>query len=138
MIAAWIWTLIWYVLLDPLKWIIMWLLNEEGVRDWTSRHLGPKKNLQRRSRDTSKDAEKEFSGPPGMVPPSFGNPLGRASMSKPVSAVLDRNSASVVAIDRGSMQVGHKDKDSSSRKTHACTLTTRKTHACAHPQVSLP
>ncbi len=32
---------------------------------------------------------------------SYQNPLGRASLSQPVCAVLDRKSASVVAVSRG-------------------------------------
>lgn len=31
-IVAWIWAMIWYVGLDPVKWMIMWILNEEGIR----------------------------------------------------------------------------------------------------------
>lgn len=34
-----------------------------------------------------------------MAPATFTNPLGRASLSKPVSAVLDRASAAIVAIN---------------------------------------
>jgi hypothetical protein len=26
-------SIIWYVALDPLKWLMMYILNEEGVRD---------------------------------------------------------------------------------------------------------
>ena len=104
MICAWIWSLIWYVPLDPLKWIMVWVLNEDGIRNQLSFRKLTKDTLDRHSRDTVKG--KEFAGPPGMVASNFTNPLGRASMSKPVSAVLDRNSASVVAIDRSSMKVG--------------------------------
>jgi len=38
-----------------------------------------------------------------MVPANFSNPLGRASMTMPVTGVLDRSSAAVVAINRNSM-----------------------------------
>lgn len=31
-IAAWIWALIWHFGLDPIKWIMMYILDEEGIR----------------------------------------------------------------------------------------------------------
>nr|QEH60479.1 H+-translocating ATPase P-type [Dunaliella maritima] len=102
-IVAWIWSAIWYVLLDPIKWILFWILNEEGFRDTMSWRESTKRSLDRRSKDDIGD--KEFTGPSGMVPANYSNPLGRASMSKPVSAVLDRKSASLVAINRNSMTV---------------------------------
>ncbi len=33
MIVAWIWSIIWYLGLDPIKWVMMYILNEDGVRD---------------------------------------------------------------------------------------------------------
>lgn len=33
MLVAWIWSGIWYMLLDPIKWCLCWLLNEDGFRD---------------------------------------------------------------------------------------------------------
>ena len=33
MIVAWIWSLIWYLGLDPIKWMMMYALNEDGWRD---------------------------------------------------------------------------------------------------------
>lgn len=35
-IVAWIWAAIWYVLLDPIKWALCWVLNEDGFRDTVS------------------------------------------------------------------------------------------------------
>jgi H+-transporting ATPase len=35
-IVAWIWSALWYLLLDPLKWIMCWILNEDGFRDQVS------------------------------------------------------------------------------------------------------
>ena len=32
-IVAWIWALIWYLGLDPIKWMMMYFLNEDGIRD---------------------------------------------------------------------------------------------------------
>ncbi len=44
----------------------------------------------------------QYEGPGGMVAATAANPLGRASMSKPVAAVLARESAAVVPIRRDS------------------------------------
>nr|P54210.1 RecName: Full=Plasma membrane ATPase; AltName: Full=Proton pump [Dunaliella acidophila]AAB49042.1 plasma membrane proton ATPase [Dunaliella acidophila] len=104
-IVAWIWAALFYTALDPLKWGLMWIMNDDGFRD---RHAWRKSNheaMERRSREQLDN--KEFAGPSGMVPANFSNPLGRASMSKPVSALLDRKSASLVAINRSSMTVSH-------------------------------
>jgi hypothetical protein len=35
-IVAWIWAAIWYLFLDPLKWLLCWALNEDGFRDQVS------------------------------------------------------------------------------------------------------
>lgn len=32
-VVALIWSIIWYVALDPIKWIMAWMLNEDGFRD---------------------------------------------------------------------------------------------------------
>ena len=32
-IAAWIWSGLFYMLLDPIKWALIWILNEDGYRD---------------------------------------------------------------------------------------------------------
>ena len=32
-IVALIWSIIWYVALDPIKWIMAWILNEDGFRN---------------------------------------------------------------------------------------------------------
>ena len=31
-VVAWVWAAIWYIGLDPIKWLMMWVLNEEGIR----------------------------------------------------------------------------------------------------------
>ncbi len=31
-VASWIWAMIWYILLDPIKWLMFYMLNEEGFR----------------------------------------------------------------------------------------------------------
>jgi hypothetical protein len=35
-IVAWVWSAIWYVMLDPIKWALAWVLNEDGFRDQVS------------------------------------------------------------------------------------------------------
>ena len=32
-IVAWIWSIIWYMGLDPIKWMMMYILNEDGIRN---------------------------------------------------------------------------------------------------------
>lgn len=94
-IVAWIWSAIWYIPLDLIKWGLCWFLNEDGFRDQPAW-----KKSQKRLDRPSKSPE--YAGPAGMVSATHGNPLGRASMSKPVAAVLDRASAAVVPIKRDS------------------------------------
>jgi hypothetical protein len=31
-IVAWVWAAIWYLGLDPLKWVLMYMMDEEGIR----------------------------------------------------------------------------------------------------------
>ena len=31
-IVAWVWSLMWYVALDPIKWAMAYILDEEGIR----------------------------------------------------------------------------------------------------------
>eukprot|EP00195_Chlamydomonas_chlamydogama_P015211 CAMPEP_0202890410 /NCGR_PEP_ID=MMETSP1392-20130828/817_1 /ASSEMBLY_ACC=CAM_ASM_000868 /TAXON_ID=225041 /ORGANISM="Chlamydomonas chlamydogama, Strain SAG 11-48b" /LENGTH=1114 /DNA_ID=CAMNT_0049573971 /DNA_START=250 /DNA_END=3594 /DNA_ORIENTATION=+ len=100
-IVAWIWSGIWYVLLDPIKWILCYVLNEDGFRDNKAFLREKKRNLATHSRDQNKMDPNNMPGPQ-MAAPSYQNPLGRVSLSKPVAAVLDRQSASVVAITRNS------------------------------------
>lgn len=174
MIVAWIWSGIWYVLLDPIKWVLCWALNEDGFRDMVSWRKEKKRSLERASKEESGEAFQVglFSllprlglpagcpalamcgfrfawcpwvgwkglrpstegsgfavmarhtrslthsltllspdsslpqGPAGFAPATYANPLGRASMSKPVAAVLDRKSAALVPINRQSMVSG--------------------------------
>lgn len=37
-IVALIWSIIWYVALDPIKWAMAWALNEDGFRDMKVRN----------------------------------------------------------------------------------------------------
>jgi len=88
-IVAWIWAAIWYFPLDLIKWALCWILNEDGFRD----------GVQHRSRS----APAEDKGAPtvsGATTGSHGNPLGRQSLSKVPAQVLDKASASVVALGK--------------------------------------
>lgn len=95
-IVAWIWAMIWYIPMDPLKWALCWILNEDGFRNTP----GWKAEKKRANATTKKEGD--FNGPAGMVNATHANPMGRASMSKPASSVLDRASAAVVAVKRDS------------------------------------
>uniref|UniRef100_A0A7S0S4X3 P-type H(+)-exporting transporter n=1 Tax=Chlamydomonas leiostraca TaxID=1034604 RepID=A0A7S0S4X3_9CHLO len=103
-IVAWIWSAIWYVLLDPIKWAMYWILNEDGFRDQVAFRHEKKRTLERSSKEQTGEV---FNGPAGFAPANYANPLGRASMSKPVSAVLDRKSAALVPINRTSMTISN-------------------------------
>lgn len=106
-IVAWIWSAIWYVLLDPIKWAMCYILNEDGFRDM----VAYRKDAKHRLETISKDKANAVEGPAGMVPPTYANPLGRASLSKPISAVLDRQSAAVVAVKRDSGGIARVSND---------------------------
>lgn len=93
-LVAWIWSAIWYVLLDPIKWMLAYALNEDGFRDHNS-WLKDKK----RSAPPHPDKEREL-GPAGMVAPSYGNPLGRASLAVAPQNVLERASVTKVSVER--------------------------------------
>ena len=38
-LVAWIWALLFYVPLDPIKWVMLWILNEENLRKRVSGFL---------------------------------------------------------------------------------------------------
>jgi H+-transporting ATPase len=88
-IVAWIWSMIWYFPLDPIKWALCYVLNEDGFRDGVTHH--------------SRSAPADDKGAPtvtGGVAGTHANPLGRASLSKVPAQVLDKASASVVAVSK--------------------------------------
>ncbi|GFR50748.1 hypothetical protein Agub_g13014 [Astrephomene gubernaculifera] len=93
-LVAWVWSAIWYTLLDPIKWALCWILNEDGFRDQTK--VDRRQELQRNSQ------EKNTVDLGGMTVPTISNPLGRASIQKPVAMVLDRASAALVPVHRTS------------------------------------
>ncbi|KAG2497004.1 hypothetical protein HYH03_005008 [Edaphochlamys debaryana] len=94
-LVAWIWSGIWYMLLDPIKWALCWILNEDGFRDQKAMRHERHQALARMSQDKGVDVA-------GMTAPTISNPLGRASIQKPVSHVLDRASAALVPVHRTS------------------------------------
>ncbi|MEW5300835.1 MAG: hypothetical protein WDW36_003735 [Sanguina aurantia] len=100
-IVAWIWAAIWYMGLDPIKWALCWILNEDGFRD-----LALHEATQKRDAELLR-ASKEQAGPVGpeivgAAPASHLNPLGRASLTKPVNQYITGASASVVPVMRTS------------------------------------
>ncbi|MEW5313699.1 MAG: hypothetical protein WDW38_005244 [Sanguina aurantia] len=99
-IVAWIWAAIWYMGLDPIKWALCWILNEDGFR----RPRPPRGNPEARRRAA---ARKQGAGRPSRprdraAPASHLNPLGRASLTKPVNQYITGASASVVPVMRTS------------------------------------
>ncbi|KAJ9508211.1 hypothetical protein QJQ45_021608 [Haematococcus lacustris] len=101
-IVAWIWSAIWYMPLDLVKWMMCWILNEDGFRDQPA---WKKQKKHRPDAPHKNNQENEIMGPPGFAPANLSNPMGRTSMSKPVAHVLDRASAAVVTIQRNSQGV---------------------------------
>ncbi|WIA34892.1 hypothetical protein OEZ86_013179 [Tetradesmus obliquus] len=93
-VVAWIWSLIWYVALDPLKWLLIWALNEDGVRSRASW----KRFVRRRARDPVKTGE-EAQVTLGPAAATYLNPMGRASLQRPSAAMLARASVIPVEVD---------------------------------------
>ena len=106
-LVAWSWSAIWYFPLDPIKWALCWILNEDGFRDPTA-HL--KKITESKSIFSKKPEETTVTGGGG----SHANPLGRVSLSKTPADVLDKKSASVVAVTRDGTGAVKMNTDSSS------------------------
>lgn len=113
-LVAWIWSAMWYVLLDPIKWGLAYALNEDGFRDRAS-WLKAKK----RSAPVHVDKEREL-GPAGMMAPTYGNPLGRASLAVVPASALERASITKVSVERqanGLMRVSARPANLSSHST---------------------
>ncbi|KAK9798585.1 hypothetical protein WJX73_003965 [Symbiochloris irregularis] len=120
-IVAWIWAFIWYLPLDPIKWFMAYVLNEDGFRDRMhgkrpqniatetenvdlpsqSRVIpkpqAPNKGSLARS-SAQKEAEKNQQSIPGG-PVTWTNPMGRHSMSQVSQNQLER--ASVMSVHKG-------------------------------------
>ncbi|KAG2433300.1 hypothetical protein HXX76_008366 [Chlamydomonas incerta] len=134
-LVAWIWTGIWYVLLDPIKWALCWLLNEDGFRDMATMKHERRIELGRTSQQKAADV-----GVTGMTVPTASNPLGRASIQKPVTMVLDRASAALVPVHRtsdGLMRVSAdpakaRDLARRSRVNEGMQRTSGGAHAAGH------
>lgn len=108
-IAAWVWSLIWYIGLDPIKWFLFYVLNEEGFRHGgffdtfygrrgeamgASAGVGINKNSMARASLSRGSAGRVSQG--GMV--SGGIP-GVGGQMHPGPAMLER--ASLVKVHRG-------------------------------------
>ena len=79
------------MLLDPIKWALCWILNEDGFRD---------SNIRDGNRRTEPPEDKGAPTISGAAASSHANPLGRTSLSKAPAQVLDKQSASIVAVKR--------------------------------------
>ncbi|KAK9905068.1 hypothetical protein WJX75_009176 [Coccomyxa subellipsoidea] len=94
-IVAWIWAMLFYLGLDPIKFAMMWISNEEGFRD---RPLFFKKRRRPSAPDLSEEeALGAMTGQSHVVQPTYQNALGRASLGRVTEAHLKR--ASVVLVD---------------------------------------
>mmetsp|Transcript_24189 Transcript_24189/g.43300 ORF Transcript_24189/g.43300 Transcript_24189/m.43300 type:complete len:1063 (-) Transcript_24189:267-3455(-) len=102
-IGAWIWSAIWYVLLDPIKWIISYILNDDGFRDASVLNTPTRSDVK---------SEKEI-GVSGLQAPTSSNPLGRTSLVVPPAAVLDRKSAAIIPVSRNSAGMARVSADPS-------------------------
>ncbi|CAL8464533.1 g4068 [Coccomyxa elongata] len=94
-IVAWIWAMLFYLGLDPLKWALMWIFNEEGFRD--RRRLSRDRRRAPPSEVGREEAMATMTGQSHVVPPTYQNALGRASISPATEAQMQR--ASVVLVD---------------------------------------
>jgi H+-transporting ATPase len=92
--------------MDLIKWALCWTLNEDGFRD-------PEAALHK-----SNEAKSVFKKVEEVVVAGAGssaaNPLGRVSLSKTPADVLDKRSASVVAVTRDGTGAIKMNTDSSS------------------------
>ncbi|KAL6757306.1 hypothetical protein V8C86DRAFT_2626506 [Haematococcus lacustris] len=134
-IVAWIWSAIWYMPLDLVKWMMCWILNEDGFRDQPA---WKKQKKHRPDAPHKNNQENEIMGPPGFAPANLSNPMGRTSMSRPVAHVLDRASAAVVTIQRNSQgvaQVSNNPAHAQALARRSAILSARSTdHAAAAKQ----
>jgi H+-transporting ATPase len=99
-VAAVIWSMIWYFGLDPIKWAMMYILNEDGFRDLASH------KVDRRGAAPNKDPNVNVVS--GMGGGGYGNPLGRASVTGPIAPPGEGQApalarASVVGVKHSSM-----------------------------------
>jgi hypothetical protein len=95
-LVAWIWSICWYLPLDPIKWAANWVLNEEGVRD---------RGLFTRQQEAGRveaailnQAEHEGVLVGSIARGSWANPLGRTSLRVPTALELERASLVRVSV----------------------------------------
>ncbi|EIE19189.1 plasma-membrane proton-e [Coccomyxa subellipsoidea C-169] len=94
-IVAWIWAALFYLGLDPIKFAMMWISNEEGFRD---RSLFFRKRRRPAAPEvTEEEAMGAMTEQSHVVQPTYQNALGRASLGRISEAQLRR--ATVVLID---------------------------------------
>lgn len=86
-IVAWVWALMWYVALDPIKWAMAYILDEEGIRTGKRGMIDP-------AQRSKANEEQQHGMYMGRV--SKNNPLGRVSVSRPSPAQLERASVARV------------------------------------------
>jgi len=84
-------SIIWYMAMDPLKWLLMWILNEEGARSQRSW----KKYIRSKAPAPQKSGEENIITV-GPAAANYTNPLGRASMQTPDAETLSR--ASIIKV----------------------------------------
>ncbi|KAK9802623.1 hypothetical protein WJX73_006394 [Symbiochloris irregularis] len=91
-VIAWIWSLLWYLALDPLKWALAWALNENGLRSSSTWRLD-----QEAARRQLGFNPEENVGPAGMGRAGWRNPLGRGGGTILLTPA-DMDRASVVMV----------------------------------------
>jgi H+-transporting ATPase len=101
-VVAVIWSIIWYFALDPIKWAMMWIMNEDGFRDMAAH----KKDQDRRGAVANKDPNLNVVS--GMGSGGYQNPMGRASVTGPIAPPGENQAptlarASVVGVKHSSM-----------------------------------
>eukprot|EP00884_Botryococcus_braunii_P014032 jgi/Botrbrau1/2262/Bobra.101_2s0086.1 len=95
--VAWVWAIIFYMGLDPLKWLMAYILDEEGLRTGTKEHM--KAFLKRvPTRRRMKEQAVAYA-----AAPTANNPLGRASMTHPFSEEQLRRASVVRMTQDGTM-----------------------------------
>ncbi|CAK0787749.1 hypothetical protein CVIRNUC_010971 [Coccomyxa viridis] len=93
-IVAWIWSIIWYLGLDPIKWAMMYALNEDGWRNKAAHKEAKQAAVV--------EKPEEPHGVGGFERVSYSNPLGRRSVTPQAQKPHFLERASVVMVDHES------------------------------------
>jgi H+-transporting ATPase len=88
-VAAWIWSLIWHMGLDPLKWIMMYMMDDEGFR---SRGGGMFSNIFRMHGEN--------------IGAGLNLGINKMSMARVSAARMSMNRASMGRVSAGGYQTG--------------------------------